>query len=110
MRAFDSTLKQDGYWLHASGFGYGYPMYGYGYGNGNGAGSLAPVTETRSNRQCLNARPGYEVRMLIASANILAQHGQQAACETVLTTTKSLYVSHAADLRRSRFASSDSKG
>lgn len=101
LRAFDSTLQKDGYWLHGSGYGYGYPAYSYG------PGTLAPITDTPSNRRYLNARPGYEVRMLIASANILAQRGQQAACETVLTASKSLYASYASNMREGKFPRAD---
>ncbi len=125
LRAFDSQMDHDGYWLSGSGYGYGYPMLGYGYGRGGlmGGGPIAatasapqaaPNTATPADNDTAaaaparngywQARPGYEVRTLLASANILAQHGQQKACETVLSTTRTLYKNYAADLRHGGMA------
>lgn len=93
IRALAIEMQKDGYWLAGSDYGYGYPLGGYGYGHaypmmgyaGGGA------------RDYQNARPGYEIRNLIASANILAQNGQQQACEQVLTVTRGIYSQYASD-------------
>ncbi len=85
LRAFDSQMEKDGYWLGGSGYGYGYPLGGSGYGYPLGGQPAASATGYQ------NARPGYEVRNLIASANILARHGQQQPCEDVLATTRDIY-------------------
>jgi hypothetical protein len=58
------------------GYGYGYPM----------SGGLAPTATGYR-----DVRPGYEVRTLVAAANILARHGQQQQCEDVLATTRNIY-------------------
>jgi sporulation protein YlmC with PRC-barrel domain len=91
LKAFDNLLQKDGYWLHGSGYGYGYPMYGYGYGF---------VAEPATGGVGFpRVRPGYEVRTLIASANILAQRGDQQACESSLSSARDIYSAYAADLR-----------
>jgi len=81
VRSFTATMRKDGYWLGGSEYDYGYPMGAY------------PASAGYS-----NARPGYEVRMLIASANILAEHGQQQPCEDVLATTRTIYQSYATQM------------
>ncbi len=91
LKAFDTQLQKDGYWLHGSGYGYGYPMYGYGYGY---------VAEPASTGVGYSrVRPGYDVRTLLASANILAQRGEQQACESALSSARDIYTTYAADLR-----------
>lgn len=96
LRAFDGQMRKDGYWLGGSGYGYGYPIDGPGYGYGYPMnGGLAP---TAAGFQ--NARPGYEVRILVTSANILARHGQQQPCEDVLATTRDVYKLYVADMHK----------
>ncbi len=94
VRAFSEQMQKGGYWLGASGDSYGYPMGGYGYGLsypmvGYPAGSGIAYE---------NLRPGYEVRTLMASADILAQNGQQVACQTVLTSAQDIYKRYAAQI------------
>jgi sporulation protein YlmC with PRC-barrel domain len=96
LTAFDSQLQKDGYWLHGSGYGYGYPMVGYGYAFG---GARLPASSTPKNSGYSRARPGYEVRTLLASANILAKRGDQQACESLLGSARNIYSTYAADLR-----------
>jgi sporulation protein YlmC with PRC-barrel domain len=83
LRTFSDQMEKDGYWLGGSGFGYGYPMGGY-------------PEATMAGYQ--SARPGYEVRILVAAANILGHRGQQQACDGVLATTQDLYKRYAADM------------
>jgi sporulation protein YlmC with PRC-barrel domain len=89
-RAFDVQMQKDGYWLSGSGFGYGYPMVGY-----PGRGMAAGATGTGYQ----DVRPGYEVRTLIASANILARHGQGQPYEAVLATTRDVYKTYVSDMQ-----------
>jgi len=95
LRAFDRQMDKDGRWLGADGYGYGYPMGEIGYGYSYPAGDVSAASATGY----VDARPGYEVRMLVASANILARHGQQEVCENVLATTRSIYKLYVADLK-----------
>ena len=95
LRAFDRQMAKDGYWLGGFGYGYGYPMSGY------------PANTTAA---YLNARPGYEVRILVASATILAGHGQQQACEKVLAITRDAYKTYVADMRSGKLPVMDLMG
>ena len=79
--------------MGGSDYDYGYPMGGYGYGYGYPM-SVYPTTAGYS-----NARPGYEVRVLIAAASILAQHGEQQPCEDTLATTRTIYQRYAAQMQ-----------
>ena len=99
LRAFDRQMGKDGYWLGGSGYGYGYPMGGYGYEYGRPIG-VHPTTPVTASEGYQDARPGYEVRILVASANILARHGQQQACENELTTARGIYKLYMADMHR----------
>lgn len=101
LRAFDNQMQKDGYWLGGSGYGgygYGYPVYGYGYDLAGTLSSGAAATPAATGYQ--RGRPGYEIRTLIASANILAQRGQQQACEALLVATRDIYKGYAADMRK----------
>jgi len=107
LHAFDSQMQKDGYWLGSSGYGYGYPMGGAGYGYRH------PMMDGRPEATATgyqNVRPGYEVRMLITSANILARHGKQQACEDVLATTRDIYKLYVADLHSSGVRMADVPG
>ena len=96
LRAFDVQMQKDGYWLGGSGFGYGYPMVGYP-GPGMAAGATGAAGTAAAGYQ--DVRPGYEVRTLIASANILARHGQEQPCEDVLATTRDVYKTYVSDMQ-----------
>ena len=106
LRAFDSQMEKDGYWLGASGDGFGYPMEGYGvYG--------PPLMDSRTEATGIgyrNARPGYELRTLIASADILAQQGQQQPCEDVLATTRDIYKVYVEDMRNGKMPVANVQG
>jgi sporulation protein YlmC with PRC-barrel domain len=119
LNAFDQQMGKDGYWLGASGYGYGYPMGGYGYGYAMGAipagGPIVPgasvpagtVNAVATPNRYEDARPGYEVRMLVASADILARHGQDQACEQVLATSRDIYKIYVTDMRSGKYPMAD---
>ncbi|MDA3920821.1 MAG: PRC-barrel domain-containing protein [Salinisphaera sp.] len=132
LRAFDGRMQKGGYWLRGSQYGLGYPMYDYverGMLGPNGGAVGAPpskgtvaaphnaLSQTKGGAvgapeetHYLRARPGYEIRTLIAAANILAQHGEQRACEAVLSKTRPLYIAYAATLRKGGVARADVSG
>lgn len=99
LTAFDSQLQKEGYWLHGAGYGYGYPMYGYGYAYGTG---MSPGLTASRSTGYQRARPGYEIRTLLASAKIVAQNGDRQACESMLGMARSRYTAYAEDLRNGK--------
>lgn len=106
VKAFSDKMSKEGYWLGGSGYGYGYPMGGYGYGYGGPLGSMPAGNAAGYG----SARPGYQIRTLVASATILAQMGQEQSCQTVLATTRTIYTSYAADLHGRGIRSADMPG
>lgn len=103
LSAFQDQMRKDGYWRGVSGYSYGYPMYGYGYDNNVGM-AAAPAmpgasAATMASAAYWRARPGYEIRVLFASAQILAQRGQQQPCEALLGATRDIYDRYAGELR-----------
>jgi len=93
LSAFREQMDKDGYWLGGTGYGYGYPMGGFGFGYGYPAARHSTTTSSSYE----NARPGYEVRMLLASANILARNGMDQTCEQVLGSTREIYQHYLSD-------------
>ena len=105
LRAFDNQMEQDGYWLGGSGYGYGYPTAGFGFG--------PPMMAGRTEGTGIayqNARPGYELRTLVAAADILARQGQQQPCEDVLATTREIYKVYVADMHSGKMPTADLQG
>lgn len=116
LRSFDGQMQKDGYWLSESGSGYGYPMYGYAGERGmrpEGGKAAASTTEkadasiAKAGTDYRRARPGFEVRNLIMSANILARNGQQTACENLLSATRTIYKGYTEDLRNGKVPRAD---
>lgn len=98
LKAFDAQMEKDGYWLGGSGYGYGYPLGGYWFGSAGSDAGLAMGAASAMLRYA-NVRPGYEVRVLLGGADILARHGQQQACEDVLVQIRASYDEYKADMQ-----------
>lgn len=91
LTAFRTAMEADGHWL--GGMGYGYPMMG-----GYSAGPL-PGAPSEAAGGYRNVRPGYEVRTLILGAAVLARHGEQDTCETVLAVAREIYTTYSASMK-----------
>lgn len=95
LKAFNTQMETEGYWLGASGYGLGYPLGGYWFGASTGmAIGMAPADMPYA-----YARPGYEVRTLLSAAGILARHGRQQPCEDVLVQIRQSYDQYKSDMK-----------
>ena len=114
LRTFSEQMQKEGYWLGGSSLGYGYPLYGYGgyggYGYGYGYGTGQRELGTTVDGGYSYARPGYEIRVLVGSASILAERGESEACRAVLGAARNLYGRYAADLREGKVPRADLGG
>jgi len=99
LKNFSQQMAKGGYWVADDGDSLGYPVGAAGEGMDGRATSESGVQARGPGY--FSGRPGYEVRILMASANILARHGQQEPCEGVLIETRELYKSYLLDLQRS---------
>ena len=98
LKNFSQQMEKGGYWVADDGDSLGYPVGAAGEGMDGRTTSESGVQARGPGY--FSGRPGYEVRVLMASANILARHGQQQPCEDVLTETRELYNTYLLDLRR----------
>jgi sporulation protein YlmC with PRC-barrel domain len=103
LQAFEVQIKRDGYWLHASDYGYGYPNFGVNYPN---AGTVLGSGESAASA-FVRARPGHDVRTMIAAASILALSGQPQACESLLNATRRIYQNYLINARNAQIAKAD---
>ena len=106
LRAFDHQMEKDGYWVADAGAGLGYPAGGLAAGYDDPMNSY-PLTAASGYP---NARPGYELRTLVAAADILARHGEQQPCEDVLGATRVLYKTYVSDLHGAGLPTVDMPG
>jgi sporulation protein YlmC with PRC-barrel domain len=98
LKNFSQQMAKGGYWVADEGDSLGYPVGAAGEG-------IVGRAATESGIQArgpgyFSGRPGYEVRVLMAAASIVARHGQQQPCEDVLSETRELYKSYLLDLQR----------
>lgn len=115
LRTFNIQIQKDGYWLGGYtgaadpalggyGYGYGYPLGGSGYGYG------VDGSQADAGTGYFNARPGYEIRSLLAAADILARHEQLQPCEDVLAATRDQYKQYVADMGKAGMKMADVPG
>ncbi|NYT77101.1 PRC-barrel domain-containing protein [Alcaligenaceae bacterium] len=106
LSAFQGEMQKDGYWRGLAGYSYGYPMYGYEDDEGVNSPALTKDSAVGAVAYW-RARPGYEVRTLLAATQILAQRGQQASCEVLLGETRDIYRRYATEMRSGNMSSVD---
>ncbi|RBP18349.1 sporulation protein YlmC with PRC-barrel domain [Roseiarcus fermentans] len=102
LKTFSQQMAKDGYWVAGEGYSLGYPMGAAGFGIYGGMISESGIQARSASAgpSDYNGRPGYEVRILMAAANILARHGLQRSCEDMLTATRGLYKIYLSDMRK----------
>lgn len=113
IQALRAEMEKGGYWLGESGYGYGYPMMGYSFGYvapGPVPAGRSAAPAAASGDTYMTARPGYDIRTLLASAYILAQHGKEEACESVLATTRQVYQAYSDNLSQRGVPMADMPG
>ncbi len=115
LRVFHDQMQTDGYWLGgyngagdtglgAYSYGYGYPLGGYGYEYG------VIGSPTENSAGYLSARPGFEIRMLLAAADILARHDQLQPCKDLLAETRDHYEQYVTDMETAGMEMADVPG
>jgi len=98
LKNFTQQMTKGGYWVADDADSLGYPVGAPGEGMDGRTTSESGVQARGPGY--FSGRPGYELRVLMASANILSRHGQQQPCEDVLTATRELYKIYLLDLQR----------
>ena len=102
LKTFSQQMAKDGYWVAGEGYSLGYPVGAAGEGMDGMATSESAIQAREASVGSGNydGRPGYEVRVLMGAANILARHGQQQPCEDVLTEARKVYKVYLSNLQR----------
>jgi hypothetical protein len=102
LKNFSQQMAKDGYWVAGEGYSLCYPMGAAGFGMYGGMTSESGIQARAAfvGPVDYNGRPGYEVRVLMASANILARHGQRQPCEDALTATRGLCKSYLSEMQK----------
>lgn len=92
LRAFNDQMRKDRFWLGGFGDtnGYGYPL--------SDVSGLDAVPANTPPGGYIDARAGYEIRVLLNAADILARHGQEQACEDVVASAHGHYQQYIAEM------------
>lgn len=106
LSTFDNQMEKSGYWLGGDSFGHGRSLVGSPEAM-IGSPALMKHAAPRTAAEYENARPGYEVRILVASATVLARNGQAKSCEAVLATAHAIYARYVGAMRNGNIHPSD---